>query len=106
VEWMSPSRRNAPDLVDVLQALSDPVRLEIVKALAAGEGELSCRELPLPVGKSTASHHFKVLRDAGVLDVRAEGTRRFHRLRRDELDARFPGLLDSILDAARGPARR
>jgi DNA-binding transcriptional ArsR family regulator len=92
-------------LVDVLAALSDPVRLEIVRVLATADGERCCAEIPLPVTKSTSSHHYKVLREAGVIDVREEGTRRYQRLRRPELDAAFPGLLDSVLRAA-GPVTR
>jgi DNA-binding transcriptional ArsR family regulator len=107
VELMPVPRRDELELVAVLQALSDPVRLEIVKALAAvDDGELACNEMPLPVTKSTASHHFRVLREAGVLEVRAEGTRRLHTLRRADLDARFPGLLDTVLHAAREKTRR
>jgi DNA-binding transcriptional ArsR family regulator len=86
----------------VLQALSDPVRLEIVSQLAAmGEGgELTCGALELPVSKSTASHHLKALSHAGVIAERAEGTRKHLCLRRSELDRRFPGLIDSVLKAA------
>ena len=54
----------------------------------------------LPLSKSTVSHNFKVLREAGVLRSRDEGTRRYHTVRRDDLDAIFPGLLDSVLGAA------
>jgi DNA-binding transcriptional ArsR family regulator len=97
----------APDLDEieiatVLHALSDPVRLEIVRQLAAqGEGgELTCGELDLPVSKSTASHHFKVLSGAGVTAERHEATRKHLCLRRSELDRRFPGLIDSVLKAA------
>lgn len=88
-------------IVDVLHALSDPVRLAIVRAIADADTELTCSDIPVDITKSTASHHFKVLREAGVLDVRVEGTRRYHSLRRDELDRRFPGLLDSVLNAVR-----
>ncbi|MFI9051979.1 ArsR/SmtB family transcription factor [Streptomyces sp. NPDC053427] len=83
----------------VLAALSDPVRLAIVARLADAEsavgsdGELACTTFALPVSKSTQSGHFKVLREAGVIHQRDEGTRRLNRLRRDDLDARFPGLL-------------
>jgi DNA-binding transcriptional ArsR family regulator len=79
----------------VLDALSDPVRLAIVARLADVEpdGELACRTFALPVSKSTQSGHFRVLREAGVIHQRDEGTRRLNRLRRDDLDARFPGLL-------------
>jgi DNA-binding transcriptional ArsR family regulator len=87
-------------LVDVLQALSDPVRLEIVRILAGADGEISCGQMGLPVGKATSSHHFRVLREAGVLLGRVEGTRRFYRLRSDDLNRRFPGVLDSVLEAA------
>jgi DNA-binding transcriptional ArsR family regulator len=84
------------ELPGVLHALSDPIRLEIVRALAAG-GEQACGVLPLPVSASTRSHHFKILRDAGVTITRAVGTQRLVSLRRDELDRRFPGLLDAVL---------
>ncbi|WP_406314495.1 helix-turn-helix domain-containing protein [Streptosporangium sp. NBC_01639] len=80
----------------VLAALSDPVRLAIVARLADVEpdGELACTTFALPVSKSTQSGHFKVLREAGVIHQRDEGTRRLNQLRRDALDTRFPGLLD------------
>jgi DNA-binding transcriptional ArsR family regulator len=83
----------------VLAALSDPVRLEIVARLAdAGpDGELACGTFALGISKSTQSGHFKVLRESGVIHQRDEGTRRMNRLRRDDLDARFPGLLDLAL---------
>jgi len=89
------------DLPSLLHALSDPVRLEIVRSLAAAdEGCLACKEVPLPVSKATASHHFKVLRLAGVISQHDEGTRRISELRRDDLERRFPGLLESVLRAA------
>ncbi|MCI2420724.1 helix-turn-helix domain-containing protein [Saccharopolyspora sp. K220] len=80
---------------DVMAALSDPVRLAIVARLAEvePEGELACATFALPVSKSTQSGHFKVLREAGVIQQRDEGTRRLNRLRRADLDNRFPGLL-------------
>jgi DNA-binding transcriptional ArsR family regulator len=88
------------DLPSLLHALSDPMRLEIVRSLASSpEGELACKAIELPVGKPTASHHFKVLRLAGVIAQHDEGTRRISRLRRDDLEQRFPGLLDSVLRA-------
>jgi DNA-binding transcriptional ArsR family regulator len=89
------------DLPSLLHALSDPMRLEIVRSLAcSGEAELACKAISLPVSKATASHHFKVLRLAGVIAQRDEGTRRMSWLRRDDLERRFPGLLDSVLKAA------
>lgn len=90
------------ELPTVLHALSDPVRLQIVAGLAAGE-ELSCGSFDLPVTKSTCTHHFRVLRQAGVIRQRVQGTTRLNSLRRDELEVRFPGLVDAVLRAS-GPA--
>ena len=87
-------------LATVLHALSDPVRLRIVAALAATDEQPSCGAFDLPVTKSTCTHHFKVLREAGVISQRQRGTSRLNSLRREDLDARFPGLLDSVLRAA------
>ncbi len=84
-------------LAGVLYALGDPVRLEIVRRLADQE-ELPCAALCIPIAKSTLSHHFKILRDAGVLHCRKEGTQHINSLRRQELDDRFPGLLDAVLE--------
>jgi DNA-binding transcriptional ArsR family regulator len=86
-------------LAPVLAALSDPMRLEIVRKLANG-CELSCGSLGPHVAKSTLTHHLKVLREAGVIIQRPVGTSRMTCLRREDLDARFPGLLDSVLAAA------
>jgi DNA-binding transcriptional ArsR family regulator len=89
------------ELTQVLHALSDPVRLQIVRALATEDGcEHRCGEFGLPVSKSTATHHFRVLRESGVIEQSREGTARVNRLRRDDLQARFPGLLDSVLRSA------
>jgi DNA-binding transcriptional ArsR family regulator len=98
----SPPDLGSIDLVTVLQALSDPVRLDIVRQLARcpERGELSCGQLDLTVGKSTVSHHVRTLHQAGVISQRDEGTRRYTCLRRDELEARFPGLLDSVIRAS------
>jgi DNA-binding transcriptional ArsR family regulator len=90
------------DLVTVLQALADPVRLEIVRQLAEcrdGDG-LSCGQIEVPVTKSTASHHLKSLACAGITAEREDGRRKFVRLRRSELEARFPGLVEMLLRAA------
>ena len=88
------------DGLTVIQALSDPVRLEIVRQLAGcEEGELRCGQFSIPVTKSTASHHFKTLLDAGVIAERSAGTCKYLHLRRAELDERFPGLVDSVLRA-------
>lgn len=88
------------ELSAVLHALSDPVRLQIVAELARGEGECTCGSFELPVTKSTCTHHFKVLREAGVIKQRQQGTTRLNTLRRSDLETRFPGLLETILKAA------
>jgi DNA-binding transcriptional ArsR family regulator len=88
------------ELGAVLHALSDPVRLRIVGKLASAESEYTCGSFELPVTKSTCTHHFKVLREAGVIHQRQQGTTRMNKLRREDLDARFPGLLTTILEAA------
>ncbi|SEG42549.1 transcriptional regulator, ArsR family [Actinacidiphila yanglinensis] len=95
--------RDELDFTTVLAALGDPVRLAIVARLAelGRNGEPACVSFALPVSKSTQSGHFRVLREAGLIRQRDEGTRRLNRLRRDDLDARFPGLLDLV--AAQAP---
>ena len=99
-EEIAHPRRSELELGTVLHALSDPVRLKIVAALAASGGEPTCGSFDVPVTKSTCTHHFKVLRDAGVIQQRQAGTSRLNTLRRDDLEARFPGLLETILRAA------
>jgi DNA-binding transcriptional ArsR family regulator len=85
-------------LTAVMFALSDPIRLSIVKCLAS-TGEQACGSFDVPAAKSTMSHHFKVLRESGVIYMRPEGTSYRNSLRREDLDSRFPGLLDMILNA-------
>jgi DNA-binding transcriptional ArsR family regulator len=98
-EKIAHPHRHELELSAVLHALSDPVRLKIVAALAS-DAEQTCASFDVPVTKSTCTHHFKVLREAGVIHQRQEGTARLNTLRREDLDARFPGLLESILSAA------
>jgi DNA-binding transcriptional ArsR family regulator len=86
------------DLVTVMQALSDPCRIAIIRALADGL-ELAGNEFALDVSKATRSHHFDVLRDAGLIFTRTEGTKCMTSLRRAELDKRFPGLLRLIANS-------
>lgn len=81
----------------VLHALSDPVRLEVVAHLANGR-ERSSSAFECGVANSTLSHHLKVLRLAGVIKHRKDGTRCFVSLR-PELEESFPGLLKAILKA-------
>ncbi len=91
--------RDDIELTSVMAALSDPVRVQIVRALAE-QGELACGVLDLSVSNATRSHHFRVLREAGLTQTRPEGTHRYVSLRRDCVDDRFPGLLDAVLAAA------
>ena len=93
-----PTGVDALDLATILHALSDPVRLLIVSQLADG-GELTCGSIDLPVAKSTCSHHFRVLREAGLVAQRVDGKCRFNRLRIGPVQQRFPGLLDAVLRA-------
>ena len=85
-------------LSDIFYALSDPTRQRIVKELAE-KTVMNCKNFESDVAKSTLSHHFKVLREAGVTQTRQSGTMAFISLRREDLDVRFPGLLDAILGA-------
>ncbi len=89
-------------LATVLSALADPVRLRIVADLARSGG-IVCGQFDVPVSMSTLSHHLKVLREAGVLRVTPQGSYRTHELRRDELEHRFPGVLDSVTRAIEPP---
>jgi DNA-binding transcriptional ArsR family regulator len=85
-------------LETVLYALSDPVRLHIVRNLAL-RGELACYAAVagLDIAKSTQSHHYRILREAGLITQRKEGVCFISSLRKPEIDARFPGLLDAVL---------
>lgn len=87
------------ELSSVLYALSDPTRLGIVVE-AARSGEQPCSHFHAPVVKSTRSHHIRTLREAGVIRVRVQGTQHFLTLRSDDLEMRFPGLLQPLLQAA------
>jgi DNA-binding transcriptional ArsR family regulator len=88
------------DMATVLAALADRGRLATVRALAEA-GEATCGQVPrvsgLTVSKSTVSHHLRILREAGITRTRLDGPRRYVSLRRDDLDDRFPGLLDAVL---------
>ena len=84
------------ELTRVLYALSDPVRLDVVRQLAEG-GPATCAALDGGRPKSSMSHHFRVLREAGVVFTENSGPSHMNRLRRDDLDKLFPGLLSSVL---------
>lgn len=87
-------------LQGVLEALSDPVRRSIVRQLAASERNMVCGTFDINVTRSTSTHHFKVLRQAGIIRQHYEGTQKLNTLRRDDLERAFPGLLDAIINAA------
>jgi DNA-binding transcriptional ArsR family regulator len=84
------------------------MRLQVVRRLAAmGEGEeAACSAIELAVSKSTTTHHFRVLREAGVISQAYRGTAKMNALRRRDLDALFPGLLDTVLSADAAQRRR
>ncbi|WP_432930704.1 ArsR/SmtB family transcription factor [Microbispora sp. CA-135349] len=90
------------DLQQVLEALVDPVRRSIVAQLDASGADIPCGGFDIPVSKSTATHHFTVLREAGLIRQYYVGTSRMNSLRRAEMDEAFPGLLDAL---TRQPAR-
>ena len=84
----------------ILYALSEPVRFSIVEQLAGGE-ELTCGAFKLPSskGKSTMTHHFKVLRDSGLILTRVDGREHYTSLRKEEIEDRFPRLIETLLHA-------
>lgn len=99
---MRPFKHPAPSdfvLERVLYALSDPVRLDVVRQLSRVT-EASCGELDGGRPKSSMSHHFRVLRDAGLVCTYAVGTTHMNSLRREDMESRFPGLLKAVLDQA------
>ncbi|GAA4576752.1 ArsR/SmtB family transcription factor [Planotetraspora kaengkrachanensis] len=105
---MPRSQRNRPalvhpdpeefDVLDILHALSDPTRMTIVQTLRAAP-ERACGTFAVDVAPSTLTHHFRVLREAGVIRQREDGNRRWTALRDEDLEARFPRLLEAIVTA-------
>lgn len=101
--------REQIELPMVLDCLSDPIRLAIVYQLAQQErvsSELCCGDFSGLGGKSNLAYHFAKLRECGLMQTRVAGTNRFMRLRREDLEARFPGLLDAVLSSAARDAER
>ncbi|WP_407116912.1 ArsR/SmtB family transcription factor [Bradyrhizobium sp. LMG 9283] len=102
--------REQIELPMVLDCLSDPIRLAIVYQLAqqerASSSELCCGDFSGLGGKSNLAYHFAKLRECGLMQTRVAGTNRFMRLRREDLEARFPGLLDAVLSSAARDAER
>src|SRR3954464_4253055 len=88
-----------PALEEVLAALSDPVRMRIVRTLAAEPDGRPCGSSDLRGTKSPASHHFRVLREAGLIEQEHRGRTRHTTLRRDHIERLYPGLLDLVLSA-------
>jgi DNA-binding transcriptional ArsR family regulator len=86
----------------ILAALADQHRLATVRFVARN-GESCCADIisegGLAITKSTFSHHLRILREAGILTKRIQGTRGYTRLRKDDVDERFPGLLDAVIAA-------
>jgi DNA-binding transcriptional ArsR family regulator len=98
---------SALDLATIMRTVGDPVRLEIVRLLADGR-ERNCGDLAAALGlpASTSSYHLRLLRQAGVTRTRADGTLRLISLRRADLDARFPGLVDVLSRGSTAAAPR
>jgi DNA-binding transcriptional ArsR family regulator len=99
--------RDAIRLDAVLGALADPLRRQVVVELARSEEGAwrQCSTFGLPVSKATRTHHFRVLRESGLVRMEDFGNRRLTSLRREDLEARFPGLIDAIVVAAASPDR-
>ncbi len=95
------------DLGQVLRALADPLRRQVVAELATdpADAERACSSFPMPVTKSTKTHHWRALREAGLIVQRDAGNGTFVRLRRAEFEQRFPGLLTTLaaLTTVEGP---
>jgi DNA-binding transcriptional ArsR family regulator len=91
--------KNDLELAGVMHALSDPHRLAIVRRLAEDDEPRPCGTFGFDISKSTMTHHFRVLREAGVIRQERQGTTKLTALRREDLDERFPGLLDAVLSS-------
>jgi DNA-binding transcriptional ArsR family regulator len=85
------------ELTDLMHALSDPARVEIVRCMARERRPLTCSDLDLDRPKSSMSHHFKILRAAGLIETRIEGKEHLNTLRTAELEKKFPGLVKALL---------
>ena len=93
-----PPTRERLRIEDVIAALDHPVRLQVVRTLAAldEDATMTCREVLPQMTKSSASHHWRVLRESGVIEQRRDGRVLRTRLRRSDLDSRFPGIVDAV----------
>jgi DNA-binding transcriptional ArsR family regulator len=101
VQFVHPAKEDIT-LGGVLGALADPMRLKIVRSLMQVEGCLSCSEAaPCPnMAKSTLSHHFRILREAGLIRTSKVGVENRNVVRAEEINQRFPGLLELVLNLA------
>lgn len=90
---------NQVSITDIMYALSDPGRIEMVRRLYAGS-DLTCGELDLDRPKSSMSHHFKILRESGLIETKVQGKQHLNTLRKAEIEQKFPGLLESVIRAA------
>ncbi len=101
VYFVHPSKEDIT-LAGVLGALADPVRLCIFAKLMKQDGVLSCAEAsPCPsIPKSTLSHHFRILRESGLIRTTKQGVEHRNRVRVDDINARFPGLLNTLITLA------
>lgn len=98
VQFVHPTKEDIT-LDGVLAALADPMRLRIMRSLMEVEGCLSCSEAaPCPnMAKSTLSHHFRILREAGLIRTSKSGVENRNVVRAEEIDQRFPGLLELVM---------
>jgi DNA-binding transcriptional ArsR family regulator len=101
VQFVHPAAEDIT-LAGVLGALADPMRLRIVNSLLKKNDCMSCSEAaPCPdMAKSTLSHHFRILREAGIIRTSKIGVENRNVLRSADINARFPGLLKQILKFA------
>lgn len=95
-EWKHPKLEQV-ELTDVMHALSDPARVEIVRAIAEAGEALSCGVLTAGRPKSSMSHHFRILRASGLVETHIEGKEHLNSLRLAEVEKRFPGILKAVL---------
>jgi DNA-binding transcriptional ArsR family regulator len=99
MSYKPPRTSSDLSLMEILQALADPIRLEIVRQLDESR-QKACGMFGIDMPKSSLSHHFRILRESGVIVSEGQGTILMNRLRREEMEANFPGLIESILKAA------
>jgi DNA-binding transcriptional ArsR family regulator len=93
---LEPAGRVSRDVLAVLQALADPVRAEMVRRLRSAGEDQSCGVLHDDLPRSTASYHFRILRESGVIDQYDRSGRRLNRLREEYVQDLAPGLLDAV----------